>query len=222
MGLRPINNIVDVSNYVLFATAQPIHTFDLAKVEGPRIIVRRAKKGETIRTLDGKDVESLSGHARHRRRKEARWRSPASSAARIPAITGRDAGRLYRERLIFDPGSVRRTRKALDIQTDASYRFERGADISFAPQAAVMAASLLTRFGGKVSKGMIDIYPKPRKSKEIVLRGRRIADLLGVDVDDEFVERTLGDLGFALKATSRASGVSRCRSSAWISSARPT
>jgi phenylalanyl-tRNA synthetase beta chain len=198
MGLRPINNIVDVSNYVLFATGQPIHTFDLARVEGPRVVVRRAKKGETIRTLEGR-VASLATDMLV----IADEKKPMAIAG---VMGGEESGitdatqEVFIESATFDPGSIRRTRKALDLLTDASYRYERGVDISFAPQGAVMTASLLARLGGKVSKGVIDVYPKPRKVREIVLRGRRIADLLGVEVREEFIEQTLGDLGFALKA----------------------
>jgi phenylalanyl-tRNA synthetase beta chain len=197
MGLKSINNIVDVSNYVLFATAQPIHAFDLAKIAGPRILIRRAKKGESIRTLEGKTV-ALSPDMLV----IADEKKPVAIAG---VMGGEDSAvsdgtqDVFIESAYFDPVSIRKTRKALEIQTDAGYRYERGADISFAPQAAVMAASLLTRFGGKVTKEIVDIYPKPRKPKEIVLRSRRIADLLGVDVGDEFVEKTLADLGFALK-----------------------
>ena len=201
MGLKPINNIVDVSNYVLFATAQPIHAFDLAKIAGPRIAVRRAKKGETIRTLDGKDVYLLPDML-----VIADEKQPVAVAGVIGGLdsavsaTTRD---VFIESATFDPVSVRRTRKALEIQTDASYRFERGADIGFAPQAALMAASLLTPFGGKTAREMADVYPKPRKIKEIVLRGRRVADLLGVELEPDFIEATLENLGFSLKGNQR-------------------
>ena len=198
MGLKPINNIVDVSNYVLFATAQPIHAFDLSRIAGPRILVRRAKKGETLRTLEGKDV-ALSPEMLV----IADEKRPVAIAGVIggeeSAVTA-ETQDVFIESATFDPASVRRTRKELEIQTDAAYRFERGADISFAPHAAIMAASLLTQFGGKVAKELIDVYPRPRKPKEIVLRSRRIAEILGVEVGDAFVEKTLEDLGFALKA----------------------
>jgi len=201
MGLRPISNLVDATNYILFATGQPIHAFDLAKIAGGRIVVRRAKKGETIRTLEGKDValapEMLV---------IADEKRPVAIAG---VIGGEETGvggttrDIFIESAYFDPVSIRKTRKALEIQTDASYRFERGADIGFAPQAARMAASLLSRFGGRASQDVVDVYPKPRKPKEIVLRAKRAADLLGVDVAEAFIEKTLADLGFALKAANK-------------------
>jgi phenylalanyl-tRNA synthetase beta chain len=201
MGLRSTSNVVDVTNYVLFATGQPIHAFDLAKVAGARIVVRRARKGERLTLLDGRDIaldpETLV---------IADEKRPTAVAG---VMGGVDSGvfetttDVFIESATFDPASIRRTRKALEIQTDASYRFERGTDVAFPPQAAVMAASLMTQFGGRVSKGVLDVYPRPRKPKEIVLRAKRVADLLGVDVEEAFIERTLADLGFSLKRASK-------------------
>jgi len=202
MGLKPINNVVDVTNYVLFDTAQPIHAFDLAKLAGPRIIIRRAKKGESLRTLEGKEA-SLSPEMLV----IADEKRPVALAGVIggeeSAVTDSTQD-VFIESATFDPISVRKTAKALGLQTDASYRFERGADISFAPKAAVMAASLLSRFGGKVSQGVVDVYPRPRKNKEIILRSRRVTDLLGVDVGEEFIEKTLAGLGFTLKPNQKS------------------
>jgi phenylalanyl-tRNA synthetase beta chain len=197
MGLKSINNVVDITNYVLFATAQPIHAFDLAKIAGPRIVIRRAKKGESIRTLEGKDA-ALSSEMLV----IADDKRPVAVAGVIggeESAVSATTQDVFIESAYFDPVSVRKTGKALGLQTDACYRFERGADISFAPKAALMAASLLTQFGGKVTKDGVDIYPRPRKNKEIILRSRRAADLLGVDVGEEFIEKILLLLGFTLK-----------------------
>jgi len=197
MGLKPINNVVDVSNIVLFATGHPIHTFDLAKVGGRRVVVRRARKGETLRTLEGKDVALgpdmlvIADDSR-----------PIAIAGVIggeaSGITG-ETRDVFIESAVFDPSSIRRTRKALEIQTDASYRMERGVDVGSAPEAAAMAASLLCSFGGRVSKDLIDVYPKPRKPKDVVIRSKRTAELLGVAVPDDFIEKILVDLGFGVK-----------------------
>ena len=138
MGLRPINNVVDVSNYVLFATGQPIHAFDFGRIGGGRIVVRRAKKGETLVDLDGRKLElrpemlviadetpACGPGRRHRR----------------PGLGhhGRDPD-VFIESANFDPVGIRKTAKKLGLSTDATYRFERGADIGFAPQAALMAS----------------------------------------------------------------------------------
>jgi phenylalanyl-tRNA synthetase beta chain len=94
----------------------------------------------------------------------------------------------------------------MEIQTDASYRFERGVDVGSAPEAAAMTAALLCAFGGRVSREMIDIYPKPRKPKEIILRAKRTAEILGVTVPEAFIEKTLADLGFEIKPAAGVPG----------------
>ena len=194
MGLHPINNVVDVTNYVLFATAQPIHAFDLTKVAGQKVIIRRANKGEKLLSLEGKEVDLLPDML-----VIADEGKPIALAG---VIGGEDSAvsdktkDVFIESACFDPVSVRRTSKTIGIQTDASYRFERGADISFAPRAARMAASLLTQLRGKACKGTIDVYPKPRRIKTIMLRSHRVTALLGIEVDNSFIERMLVDLGF--------------------------
>ena len=199
MGLRPINNVVDVSNYVLFATAQPIHTFDFGRIGGGRIIVRKAKRGETLVDLDGRslaltpDMLVIADEAR-----------PVALAG---VIGGQASGitestrDVFIESANFDPVSIRKTSKALGVSTDASYRFERGADVGFAPQAALMAASLLTQMGGRASRGLVDRFPKPPKPRTVRLRLRRIAELLGVNVPESFVVEVLGRLGFRIETS---------------------
>jgi phenylalanyl-tRNA synthetase beta chain len=196
MGLSPVNNVVDVSNYVLFATAQPIHMFDLSLLAGRKIIVRKALKGEPFRSLEGEDV-SLNPDMLV----IADEQKPVALAG---VIGGENSAVREKTRDIliesahFDPISVRKTGKATGIQTDANYRFERGSDISFPPKAALMAASLLTEFGGKTAKGIVDVYPKPRKNKTVMLRQRRVSELLGVDIDSPFIVETLTKLEFSL------------------------
>jgi phenylalanyl-tRNA synthetase beta chain len=197
MGLNPINNVVDITNYVLFSTAHPIHAFDLGKIAGGKIIIRRATKGERILCLDGQD-RALSPEM-------LVIADEAKPVALAGVIGGQESAvssettDIFIESACFDPVSVRKTRKEAGLQTDASYRFERGADIAFPPQAAVMAASLLTQFGGRAAKDSADVYPQPRKKKEIILRHRRIADLLGVEVEESFVKKTLSDLEFGVE-----------------------
>ena len=201
MGLKPINNVVDVSNYVLFATAQPIHAFDLAKVGGAEIVVRRAQRGERLMDFDGRDLELGP---------DMLVIADASKPVALAGVIGgRDSGvsgstrDVFIESAHFDPVSVRQTAKKLGLSTDASYRFERGTDVSFPPHAALMAASLLTQMGGKAARGIIDVYPKPRKPKSLRLRQRRVGELLGVSVPEDFVGRVLGSLGFRVQASSQ-------------------
>jgi phenylalanyl-tRNA synthetase beta chain len=197
VGLRPINNIVDVSNYVCFALGQPIHTFDLHKLAGPRIIVRRARKGETITTLDGQKVELTQQML-----VIADELKPVAIAG---VIGGEESGitestvDVFIESANFDPVSVRLTAKQLGLSTDASYRFERGVDVNAAPEAARMTAALLSKFGGRVSREMLDVYPVPKKIRTVTLRLKRVAELLGVEIPADFVTRTLSGLGLKLK-----------------------
>lgn len=194
MGLKPINSVVDATNYVLFSTAQPIHAFDLAKIAGKKIIVRRAKDSEVLRSLEEKDV-ALSAEMLV----IADEKKPVALAG---VIGGEESSvqegtqDVFIESAYFDPISIRKTSKKTGIATDASYRFERGTDISFPPQAALITASLLTQLGGKATKEIVDVYPKPKKNKTIVLRHQRIFKLLGVEIDEEFTLQTLSNLGF--------------------------
>ena len=199
MGLRPINNVVDISNYVLFATGQPIHTFDFGRIGGGRIVVRKAKRGETLVDLDGRTLELGPDMLviADESRPVALAGVIGGQASGITAST-RD---VFIESANFDPVGIRKTAKKLGLSTDASYRFERGADVGFAPKAAVMAASLLTQMGGRASKGLIDRYPKPPKPRTVRLRLRRIAELLGVAVPEDFVVEVLGRLGFRLESS---------------------
>lgn len=197
MGLNPINNVVDVTNYVLFSTAQPIHAFDLSKIAGNRIIIRRAKKGEKLMSLEGENIDLTAQML-----VIADEKKPVALAG---VIGGKNSAvqeltqDVFIESAYFDPVSIRKTSKSIGIQTDASFRFERDADISFAPEAARMAASLMTQFGGKVCKGVVDVYPKPRKTKSVMLRNHRVTALLGIEVDDSFIDRTLTHLGFSVE-----------------------
>lgn len=197
MGLKPINNVVDVTNCVLFSTAHPIHAFDLAKLAGRQIIIRRARQGESIKTLDEEDV-SLSSDMLVIADEER----PVAIAGVIGGLESsvqEDTQDIFIESAYFNPVSVRKTGKATGISTDASYRFERDADISFPPQAAMMAASLLAQFGGKASRGITDVYPRPSKERSVVLRNHRIFDLLGLEIDPKFSEKTLSRLGFQVE-----------------------
>ncbi|MBE0460986.1 MAG: phenylalanine--tRNA ligase subunit beta [Candidatus Aminicenantes bacterium] len=201
IGLSPINNVVDVTNYVLFSTAQPIHAFDLDKLTGRKIIVRKAKKGESLISLE-EDTLALSSDMLV----IADEVKPVALAGVIggqETSVSNETQDVFIESAYFDPVSIRKTSKKLGIKTEASYRFERGADESFPPQAALMAASILTQMGGKATKGILDIYSKPRKQKTIVLRNHRVAGLLGLEIQEEFIEETLSKLGFQIERTQK-------------------
>ncbi len=197
MGSKPVNNVVDVTNYVLFSTAHPIHAFDFEKIAGRKIIIRRAGKGESLRSLEEEDL-SLSPEMLV----IADERKPVALAGVIggqeSAVT-ESTQDVFIESAYFDPVSVRKTAKKIGLSTEASYRFEREADISFPPSAALMAASLLTQMGAKATQGVMDIYPKPRKIKTVILRNHRVSELLGVEVEKDLIRQTLTSLEFKVE-----------------------
>jgi len=162
MGLKPINNVVDVTNYVLFSTSHPIHAFDLGKLAGRKIIIRRAKEGESIKTLEEEDVSLLPDMLVIA--DEERPVAIAGVIGGLESSVQEETQDIFIESACFNPVSVRKTSKTTGISTDASYRFERGADVSFPPQAALMAASLMTQFGGKVSKSIRNLSKRERSS----------------------------------------------------------
>ena len=194
IGLKPINNVVDISNFVLFETGQPLHTFDAAKVEG-KVIVRRAAEGEKIRTLDG--IER-SLHACDM------VIAGASGPMCIAGVFGgEDSGvsesttGVFIEGAYFDPVSVRRTAKSQTLSTDASFRFERGADPEAALYAAKRAALLIQEVaGGKVVGKVQEVYPKPIGRVQIDLDYARIQRFIGKEIGEETIEKILQGLNY--------------------------
>jgi phenylalanyl-tRNA synthetase beta chain len=198
-GLRPINNVVDATNYVMLEWGQPLHAFDLTRLAEGRIVVRRAREGETLVTLDG--VE---------RRLDPQVLVIAD-AARPVALAGIMGGAqteiaaettaVLLEAASFAPASVRRTGRRLGLRTEASARFERGIDPELTPRAARRAARLIADLsGGRVLRGAVDVYPAPAPRPAIRLRLARIRRLLGTDVPPEEVVEILTRLGLEVTA----------------------
>jgi phenylalanyl-tRNA synthetase beta chain len=195
IGQNSINNLVDVTNYVMFELGQPLHAFDLDKLAERRIVVRRARTGERIRTLDGVE-RTLT--------KEMCVIADASRAVAIAGVMGgadSEIGFSSRNILIesawFDPISVRRTSKALGLRTEASYRFERGADPEMAEMASRRAAELIQQVaGGEILSGVVDVYPGREASRAIELSRKELLRVMGADVPDRDIEGILGALGF--------------------------
>ena len=193
--VRPINNVVDVTNYVMLELGHPMHAFDLDRLAGPEIRVRRARAAETIRTLDG--VE---------RRLEpemlviADARQPQAVAGVMGGAdseVGTTTRAIVLEAAYFNPISVRRTGKRIGLATDASYRFERGADIEAPATAIARARQLLVDIGAGQPRGpIVDRYPAPPAPIVVRLRHHRIGHLLGQAIDEAFVAPTLTRLGF--------------------------
>ncbi len=199
-GIRPINNVVDVTNYVLLEMGQPMHAFDVARLAGPEIRVRLARAGETLTTLD-RQSRSLDGTmlviADHDRA-VAIAGVMGGATSEVSASTSRIA----LESAWFQPASVRATSKRLGLKTEASSRFERGADPAAATVALAYALDLLERIGaGRRVGGITDVYPSPAADRTLALRRSRLDRLLGDQVPDADVVRILTSLGFAVTPT---------------------
>ena len=193
--VRPINNVVDVTNYVMLELGHPMHAFDLDRLAGPEIRVRRARAGETIRTLDG---------VARRLEPEMLVIADAEQPQAVAGVMGgadsevsSTTRTIVLEAAYFNPISVRRTSKRLGLASDASYRFERGADVEAPKTAMARARQLLSAIGAGEPRGpVVDRYPTPPVPIVVRLRHHRIGHLLGQAVDEAFVAPTLTRLGF--------------------------
>jgi phenylalanyl-tRNA synthetase beta chain len=194
-GVRPISNIVDITNYVMLEIGQPMHAFDLAKMRGGKVIVRRARPGEKMTTLDGKARVLTSDMLVIADADNAEDIGGVMGGAQSEITSG--TTRVVFEAAYFFPQQIRRTSKALGLKTEASTRFERGMDRTAPPRAIMRALELMEKIGaGKRTGHITDVYPRPHEPKTITLEGPRIAGLLGMDVPDGEVERILRSLGF--------------------------
>ena len=195
MGQKSINNVVDVTNYVMFELGQPMHAYDFDKLNERRIIVRRARAGEKLRTLDGIE-RALT--------KDMCVISDATRALGVGGVMGGSdteisfsTRNILLEAAWFDPISVRRTAKALGLRSEASYRFERGADPEMAELASRRAAELIQQVaGGELLAGVVDAYPSREPEKKIHLARKEILRVMGADIPDRDVEGILSALGF--------------------------
>jgi phenylalanyl-tRNA synthetase beta chain len=197
-GVRPINNIVDITNYVLLEYAQPLHAFDLSKLTGPEIRVRRAQAGEKLLCLDGVDREL---------KPEMLVIADAQLPVAIAGVIGGEetavtAGttEILLEAATFSGPSVRQTSRTLGIRTEASARFERGLPPELALAGARRAASLIAELaGGTVHREWPDIYPRPQEPVRVRLRPWLIDEVLGIHVPLQDSEAILIRLGFHVK-----------------------
>ena len=195
LGHRPINNVVDATNYILFEINQPLHAFDLAKLRGSAVVVRRAKPSERIVTLDGVERKLTA-------------EMTAICDAERPTIVAGVMGSadsevsatttdLVLECAYFQPTRIRRTRRTLGLSSESSYRFERGIDMLAMPDAMNRAIDLIRAVaGGEVREAPIDLWPKPEQPRSVFLRPERVTRLLGVPVPRPEIERLLSAVGF--------------------------
>ncbi len=196
-GVRPISNIVDITNYVVLELGQPMHAFDAARIGGGQIRVRTARPGETLRTLDGQARELTSEML------------VIADSDRPMAVAGVMGGAdsevsaatraIVFESACFNARSVRRTSRTLGLKTEASMRFERGADPRLPITAMERACALLEMTGAGRARGtVVDRYPARIEPAQLRLRRARVEGLLGTAISDTDVRRILESLGFAL------------------------
>jgi len=195
IGLRPVNNVVDVTNFVLMEFGQPLHAFDLARLADRKVVVRRARPGETMTVIDGTpvrlDPDTLV---------IADSRRPIAVAGIMGGIETEITERtrdILLESAYFDPVCIRRAVRRLGLHSDSSYRFERGVDPARIEQASRRAAALILELcGGELAEGVLDVdqrtLPGP---KRISLRLERLRALAGFDIPRCEISRLLGGLG---------------------------
>jgi phenylalanyl-tRNA synthetase beta chain len=194
IGLRPINNVVDATNYVLHEMGQPLHAFDLHRLRGSRVAVRRARDGERLRTLDGEDrpldADDLV---------IADGQGPIALAGVMggeESEVGPQTTDLFLECALFDRRVVRRTARRLGLSTDASYRFERGVDPEGQPHALSRLVELITSVAGGAPAGAVDLGRRMHERLAVGLRPERVDALLGVTIPADEMRALLEPIGF--------------------------
>lgn len=197
IGVRPINNVVDATNYILHELNQPLHAFDLRALREGKLVVRRAAQGETLRTLDGVD-RTLTP--------DMTMICDGKGPIAIAGIMGGahsevtdETTDVLLECAYFDPKRIRATRTALKMNTDASYRFERGIDLEGMTAAVRRAVELVMGVaGGAEPEPALDLHPHPAGPTTVFLRPERVAHLLGVELSRDEIERHLVSVGFVV------------------------
>ena len=198
-GMRPINNVVDITNYVMWETGQPLHAFDYERIHGHKIIVRRARPGETIVTLDNQ-VRELTG--------DMCMIADADRSIAIGGVMGgldsevtENTTTVLLESANFLPTSIRRTARALQIPSEAQRRFEKGLPAEGTIPAARRATRLILELaGGTAAKGVADAYPGKRERPPVMLTTGEVKRILGIDLAQAEIARILSALGFATEA----------------------
>jgi len=194
-GVRSINNIVDITNFMLLGFGQPMHAFDARTLAGPAIVVRRARQGEKLVTLDGVE-RVLNDHM-----------CVIADAERAQALAGVMGGRdtevtgattdILLEVAAFNPRRVRQMRRALSLSTEASYRFERGTDAAAAPRRLQEAVALIVALAGGVAEGAVDIEPIRGEPRRLLVRASRVKQVLGEPIPANRITQLLRTVGFS-------------------------
>lgn len=200
-GIKPINNLVDVTNYVMIETGHPLHVFDRHTLKGSKIVSRRALKGEKIRTLDGKEYTLED------------WMPVIADGEKAVALAGimgcknsevtGDTTDVVLESAYFDPPAVRKTARKLGISSESSHRFERGVNPEGVIYASRRAGTLIAEIAGGKFSGFADVYPKKITFPQITLRTQRVNKTLGLELTDKKIADCLSRLGFDFKNSSK-------------------
>lgn len=192
VGLRSVNNVVDVTNYVLFEMGQPLHAFDAAKINGP-LHVRRASEGENFRALDGRD---------YKLKPDFLVIADANGPAALAGVMGGELSGVTEsttdillESAVFNPAMVRRASRSLGLISDSSYRFERGIDPEGVALASARAVELILQVAGGVADETLWVAGKSHERREVKLRHARVRSLLGLDLSNDEIESALVRVG---------------------------
>lgn len=193
IGLNPINNVVDATNYVLHELGQPLHAFDLDKIEGKTIVVKTLKEGTKFTTLDGVERQLSS---------EDLMICDAKKPLCLAGVFGgQDSGvtektsAIFLESAYFNPVSIRKSAKRHGLSTDASFRFERGIDINLVEESLKRAALLIKELaGGQISSDIVDLYPKKEENYQVFLTFKRIYSLIGEEIPTDTIKSILSSL----------------------------
>ncbi len=190
VGMRSINNVVDVTNFVMMELGQPLHAFDFNLLRGRRIVVKRAEEGEVFTTLDGQQRQLAAGDLTI-----CDGEGPVALAGIMGGENSEissDTVDILLESAYFNPPTIRRTSKRLGIHTESSHRFERGTDVGMVPVALDRATSLIIEVaGGRVARGAIDVYPRALPERRLTVTARRVSETLGVELDLLEIQRLL-------------------------------
>ena len=203
VGQRSINNVVDITNYVLMEYGHPLHAFDFRQIGGRKIVVKRAADREIFKTLDGQERQLTSADLTI---------CDDGRAVALAGIMGgenseiaADTADILLESAYFNPSAIRLTSKRLGIHTESSHRFERGADINIVTTALDRAAALIAELsGGIVAQGCIDAFPTPQVERSIAFRLARVKEILGIELDQRTVATLFRNLEFKVEELSDA------------------
>jgi phenylalanyl-tRNA synthetase beta chain len=203
IGLTPINNIVDITNYVLHELGQPLHAFDSSKISGDKVVVKTVKKGTKFTTLDGLERELHEDDLMI-----CDIEKPMCIAG---VFGGIDSGvtdvteSIFLESAYFNPVSIRKTAKRHGLNTDASFRFERGIDPNITEYALMRASLLITEIaGGEITSDVVDIYPKKIKDHQVILNFQNTTNLIGEEIPRETIKEILTSLEIKINNVTEA------------------